>query len=147
MVSIPLTFTHDPKRHPAHWPVTRGVPLPAGLIRDTDGLAVVNPDGDRVPAQFRVLARWADGSVKWVLVDFQASAGSSGWATYNLTDKSVDDAPAPRQPASNVSATCASIRVEESEDDLRVDTGVLRFRVDRHRYRLFHAVSLGDTLR
>ncbi|MXY96985.1 MAG: hypothetical protein F4Z29_04365, partial [Gemmatimonadetes bacterium] len=118
--------------------------MPAGMIRGTEGLAVVDQDGDRVPAQFRVLGRWLDGSVKWVLVDFQAKAGSSGTATYNLTDETVDEEPAPRQPAIYNPTTYASVRIEESEDELHVDTGVLRFSVDRHRYRLFHDVSLGD---
>lgn len=147
MISIPLTYSHDPERHPAEWPVTRGVPIPEGMLRGTEGLAVVNPDGDRIPAQFRVLGRWADGSVKWVLVDFQANAGSSGRATYHLTDDTGDEAPAPRQPTTGNSTTYPSVRVEETENDLHVDTGVLRFRVDRHRYRLFHAVALGDAQR
>lgn len=144
MISIPLTYFRDPERNPAHWPVTRGVPMPVGMLRETEGLAVVDPDGDRVPAQFRILGRWADGSVKWVLVDFQAKAGSSGTAAYNLTDDTVDEVPAPRQSATDHFTTYTSVRVEETEDDLHVDTGVLRFMVDRHRYRLFHSVSLGD---
>ena len=144
MISIPLTYSHDPERHPAQWPVTRGVPIPEGMLRGMEGLAVVDPDGDRVPAQIRVLGHWADGSVKWVLVDFKASAGSTGRATYHLTDEMVEEAPAPRQPTTCNSNTYPSVRVEETENDLHVDTGVLRFRVDRHRYRLYHDVSLGD---
>ena len=147
MISIPLTYSHDPERHPAQWPVTRGVPIPEGMLRGTEGLAVVNPDGDRVPVQFRVLGRWADGSVKWVLVDFQASAGSTGRATYQLTDDTGDEASATRQTTTGNPNTYPSVRVEETENDLHVDTGVLRFRVDRHRYGLYHAVALGDTQR
>ncbi len=144
MISIPLTFSHDPVRHPTHWPVTRGVPMPEGTLREPDDLAVVGPDGDRVPAQFRVLARWTDGSVKWVLADFQAKADSSGTATYNLMDDSVDEAPAPRRPSTYNSTTYPSVRIEETEHELHVDTGVLRFKVDRHRYGLFHSVALND---
>ena len=144
MISIPLTFSHELVRHPTHWPVTRGVPMPEGTLRETDDLAVVGPDGDRVPAQFRVLARWTDGSVKWVLADFQAKADSSGTATYNLMDDSVDEAPAPRRPSTYNSTTYPSVRIEETEHELHVDTGVLRFKVDRHRYGLFHSVALND---
>ena len=118
--------------------------MPEGMLRGTEGLAVVDPDGVHVPAQFRGLGRWADGTIKWVLVDFQANTGSSGRATYHLTDKMVEEALAPRQTATSNSSTYPSVSVEETENDLLVDTGVLRFRVDRHRYRLFHAVSLGD---
>ena len=74
MISIPMVFTHDPSRKPKRWPVTRGVPLPEGMLRGTDGLSVAHPDGARVPTQFRVIGHWPDGSVKWVLVDFQADA-------------------------------------------------------------------------
>lgn len=118
--------------------------MPGGMLRGTEGLAVLDPNGDRVPAQFRVLGRWVDGSVKWVLVDFQANTGSAGRTTYHLTDGMVEEAPAPRQPTTCNSTTNPSVRVEETENDLHVDTGVLRFSIDRHRYRLFHFVSLGD---
>lgn len=121
--------------------------MPEGMLRGTEDLAVVDPDGDRVPVQFRVLDRWLDGTVKWVLVDFQAKADPSGTATYHLTDETVDEAAVARQRATYNSTTHPTVRVEETEDDLSVDTGVLRFRVDRHRYRLYHAVALGDAQR
>ncbi|MCY4543638.1 MAG: hypothetical protein OXD39_00255, partial [Gemmatimonadetes bacterium] len=88
--------------------------------------------------QFRVLGRWPDGSVKWVLVDFQADADPSGRAVYTLTDEAAGgtgDLPAP-PPAS-------SVRITETDRDLHVHTGALRFRISRHQYGLFHSVSLG----
>ncbi|MCY4546677.1 MAG: hypothetical protein OXD39_15730, partial [Gemmatimonadetes bacterium] len=138
MISIPLEFSHDTARNPMRWPVTRGVPIPEGALLATDGLHVVHPGGSRVPAQFRVLGRWPDGSVKWVLVDFQADADPSGRAVYTLTDEAAGgtgDLPAP-PPAS-------SVRITETDRDLHVDTGALRFRISRHQYGLFHSVSLG----
>ncbi len=137
MISIPIVFTHDPGRKPTGWPVTRGVPLPAGALHGTEALVVSDPAGVTVPAQFRVLSRWPDGSVKWVLVDFQADAVSSGKAIYTLTDVwagETSNLPAPPPPA-------PSVRIEETENDLHVDTGALRFRVGRHQYGLFHSVS------
>ena len=134
MISIPIVFTHDPARKPTGWPVTRGVPLPAGALRGTDGLVVLDPAGAGIPAQFRVLSRWPDGSVKWALVDFQADAASSGKAVYTLTDEGNGGARMRTTPA-------ASVRIEATEDDLHVDTGALRFRVGRHQYGLFHSVS------
>lgn len=35
-----------------------GVPLPCGLFREPQGIAVFHPSGQAVPAQFRVLERW-----------------------------------------------------------------------------------------
>ena len=137
MISIPIVFTHDPARKPISWPVTRGVPLPAGVLHGVDELAVLNPGGDRIPAQFRALGRWPDGSVKWVLADFQADAAPTGKAVYTLTDERAGGArnlPAPSPPA-------PSVRIEETGHGLLVDTGALRFRVDHRKYGLIHAVS------
>ena len=137
MISIPIVFTHDPGRKPTGWPVTRGVPMPSGVLHGTGALVVSDPAGVTVPAQFRVLSRWPDGSVKWVLVDFQADAASSGKAVYTLTDERAGETgnlPGPPPPA-------PSVRIEETENDLHVDTGAMRFRVGRHQYGLFHSVS------
>ena len=145
MISIPLEFTHDTARHPKRWPVTRGVPVPEGTLPATDGLHVLNPGGARVPAQFRVLGRWPDGSVKWVLVDFQADAAPSGRAVYTVyafTDEVAGESIANDLPASPPPATV--VRIEETDQDLHVDTGALRFRISRRQYRLFHAVSLAQ---
>ena len=52
------------------WPVTQGVPFPAGLLPGADGLWLT--DGDRpIPLDARVTCRWPDGAVRWLLVDFQ----------------------------------------------------------------------------
>lgn len=137
MISIPLEFSHDTARNPKRWPVTRGVPIPEGALRDVDGLGVSSPAGARVPAQFRVLGRWPDGSVKWVLVDFQADADPSGRAVYTLTGEATGGTghlPAP-PPA-------GTVRIEETYKDLHVDTGALSFKVSRRQFGLFHSVSL-----
>lgn len=46
-----------------------GVPLPKGAIHALSALALQDELGHPLPAQFRSLAVWADGSVKWVLVE------------------------------------------------------------------------------
>jgi len=138
MLSIPLEFSHDTARNPERWPVTRGVPIPQGTLLATDGLHVVSPGGSQVPAQFRLLGRWPDGSVKWVLVDFQADGVSSGRVVYTLTDEAAGG-------TSSLSASpppATTVRIEETDKDLHVDTGALRFKISRHQYGLFHAVSL-----
>ena len=137
MIPIPIVFTHDPARKPKCWPVTRGVPLPEGMLRRTEKLRVLDHDGVGVPAQFRALGRWPDGTVKWVLVDFQADAASSGEKVYTLADEKAGGGHPNKQ-----SNPGPQVRIEETESDLLVDTGAMQFRVDRHRYGLFHSVSL-----
>ena len=136
MISIPLEFSHDTARNPKCWPVTRGIPIPEGTLRDVDGLGVSSPSGARLPSQFRVLGRWPDGSVKWVLVDFQADGVSSGRVVYTLTDEATGGTgDLPRPPPTN------TVRITETDQDLHVDTGALRFKVSRRQYGLFHSVS------
>ncbi len=53
-------------------PVTIGVPMPRGLQHSTSSWWVRGHDGRLIPAQFKVLDRWSDGSVRWALADFQA---------------------------------------------------------------------------
>ena len=69
-----LTDPREPALARAGEPVTVGVPLPRGLARRTDGWRLESADGTRVPVQARALDRWSDGTIRWALLDFQASA-------------------------------------------------------------------------
>ena len=65
-------------------PVTGGVPIPEGAVRDTDSFLLSEGDGKQVPLQTKVLARWKDGSVRWLLLDFQASPPRKGKEKFTL---------------------------------------------------------------
>ena len=54
-----------------HYPVTMGVPFPEGTLKSEQDLRV-EAGGDALPLQTRTMLTWPDGSVKWVLLDFQA---------------------------------------------------------------------------
>ena len=60
--------------------VTCGVPWPRGALRSPDHLILRNHQGQFISLQTRVLDRWSDGSVRWLLLDWQGNAGS-----YRLT--------------------------------------------------------------
>jgi hypothetical protein len=53
-------------------PLRVGVPLARGAVAHTAELAVLDPAGRRLPHQFRVLERWSDQSLRWVLADVLA---------------------------------------------------------------------------
>ena len=91
-----------------------GVPLPAGAMKDAGGLAVHDPQGKPVPAQFRVLERWRDRaagmndlSVKWLLVTFLADVPAGGKTTYRLKP---GPNPVPGSP----------VHIEESGDSFKM---------------------------
>ena len=58
------------------WPVTSGIPLAEGALTDHEASALFTSDGTEVPLQTEVLARWPDGSVRWLLLDFQVDLGA-----------------------------------------------------------------------
>ena len=120
-LDVPLTVEEPAGVARQAEPLTFGVPLPRGLIRDVARLRLVDPDGRAVPAAFRVVNRWrADGSVQWVHADFLADVGSRATAVYRLR-LSDELAPRPKQP----------VRVDVQGDDIRIDTGVAQFTVHR----------------
>ena len=50
-------------------PLQTGIPLPSGCLRVPESLTLVNSSGEAIPLQTEILARWPDGSVKWLLLD------------------------------------------------------------------------------
>ena len=54
-------------------PVSVGLPLPRGMCRDCDSWGIERWDGSAAPFQAAVLDRWSDGSIRWALLDFQAT--------------------------------------------------------------------------
>ena len=126
-LSLPLTMREWHGLARTDEPVTSGVPLRPGSVRDLSKLAITDADGKRLPAQFTALARWPDGSVRWLLCDFQATVEAKGKAVYTLTEAKGD---APATP----------LRLEESSEAYTVTTGPLRFTVKKQGFNLLHEV-------
>ncbi len=61
-------------------PVTLGVPFAEGELTLGTPTRVTDPGRNPVDAQFKTMAVWADGSIKWLKCDFQASLGASSTA-------------------------------------------------------------------
>jgi len=99
------------------FPVTGGVPLARGALTDPAALRLT-ADGRDLPLQAETLARWPDGSVKWLLLDFQAATGTRRLVLHY--GKGVR----PGAAAKGIAAT-------ENNDAVTLDTGVLKLRVRR----------------
>ena len=54
-------------------PVTLGLPMPAGLCAEAATLQLCDDRGLSLASQTRVLERWSDGTIRWVLVHCQAT--------------------------------------------------------------------------
>ncbi|MBN1421257.1 MAG: hypothetical protein JXP34_20960 [Planctomycetes bacterium] len=65
-------------------PVTGGVPLPEGAAPKGTAFTLSDAEGRPVPLQTSVLARWRDGSARWVLLDFVARPPAGGQSVFRL---------------------------------------------------------------
>ncbi len=111
-------------------PVTIGLPFPKGACVDSDGLWICNDLGERLPLQATTLARWSDGSLKWVLLDFQADVGPQKEVWFRLGNN-ADMTVAPEFHA---------ISISHSGGQLVVDTGPARFLVSQTLFKPFDHV-------
>ncbi len=101
-------------------PLALGVPLRRGMCRDLDGLRLIDPAGGLRPLQTSILSRWSDGSVRWLLLDFQADHDGGGSpAVYQLV---IDD-------SRSAEADAHQLTVRESGGTVSVDTGTARFSI------------------
>ena len=131
---IPLSVTETAGAGREGWPVTSGVPFPEGHLGSVEHLRLLDAGGSAIPAQFLQTAEWDDGSVKWVLVDFQADVAANQSSRYVLEYGAKIQVTSPK----------TSLRVSDERQRVAVDTGAVRFVVSKSNFGLFDEVRLGD---
>lgn len=72
-------------------PAETSVPFSRGRLTQTQGWTVAAPDGKPVVTQLRTAMRWPDGSIRWLGVCFEATAGPG---KYTLREGDSPSAPA-----------------------------------------------------
>lgn len=104
-------------------PVRGGVPFARGELPECTTARLVDADGADLPCAVRPIARWWDGSVKWLLVDTQVDLPAGGTAPLRLLPGEVP----PRTRALGISETDAVITI---------DAGAARFVFAKDRFGL-----------
>lgn len=66
------------------WPVTVGVPFSRGRVQPATPLTLLDPKGRETGFDSRVASTWDDGSVRWLLLDFNANVPADGHVFYRL---------------------------------------------------------------
>ncbi|HYL80031.1 MAG TPA: hypothetical protein VEU07_04410, partial [Candidatus Acidoferrum sp.] len=132
LTSAPIILNEQAGVRRVGEPVTVGLPFPRGWVRDPAHLALIGPQGTPVPLQTAALLRWADGSLRWGLLDFQADVAPFSTSTYQLTASSCAGCECDRP-----------IVITQPETGLQVDTGAARFLIDTRRGHLFQDVTVG----
>ena len=115
-----------------------GVPLPRTLnLRTLQGLAVIDAQGNAVPAGFRVLARWhaarddVGAPIQWLQVRLLVDVPAIGSARYRLRTDGGMANPAPAQP----------LTLSQIGAQWQIDTGVARFVLGASPARLFDRIE------
>ena len=95
------------------WPVTFGVPFPAGALWDVQSLRLVDAQGRELPSQKEATGTWArEGSVKWVRFDALVSPKDGCFV-----ELSPATGPPPQKP----------VRLIEQGDRIVLETGPARY--------------------
>jgi len=113
------------------YPVTWGIPFGQGKLFEKEQIKLTDPEGNPVPVQTRILHQWSDGSIHWLLLDFMAQCNSAN-KTYKITY------------GTQVSPTTVEngIKIHQTEDSIAVDTGELRFVVNKNSGQLIENITL-----
>ena len=95
-IAITVTDASDRPFKRCREPVSVGVAHPRGRVAAATQWRLSGPRGDQIPVQTTVLDRWRDGTVRWLLVEFQADIDSSAPGIYTLAATDDGAAPPPR---------------------------------------------------
>jgi len=131
MFSVPIIIEEISGINRTNEPVSVGIPFPEGVLRETSGLVLHDPAEVNIPLQTQVLATWTDGSLKWVLLDFQVSVESEHKKELSLIinkSEPVSDKPI--------------ISVQQNPDNLLIDTKAASFFVNKSIFKPFDSVAV-----
>ena len=53
------------------FPFRTGIPFPKGALKSPDNISLFSPDGKSIVADKKLVSSWDDGSVRWLLLNFQ----------------------------------------------------------------------------
>ncbi len=132
-LNVPLAVTERASVHRVFNHVDAGFPLPEGKVKNVNQLGLfILDDKDRaepVPAAFFARELWPkDKSVRWATVHFLASPEAEGTQRYVVR----------REPGGRFAHP---VKVEGDRNRVTVDTGKVRFTVDRRNFNLLGEVK------
>ncbi len=76
--TVPITVQNPAGVAVEAEPVTTGVPFPEGALASGDNVRLLDEAGAELPLQVTVTGEYPDGSVRWLLLDFQADLPPDG---------------------------------------------------------------------
>ncbi len=101
------------------FPLTCGIPLPAGKVADPEEISLTDGTGKAVPFQAQILTLWRDRSIRWLLLDARAKPenSQSPWRL-ELHPKTV-------------AKTAIPVDIVKEGNAIRISTGAISLSVGR----------------
>lgn len=115
-------------------PVRIGVPLQRGQVHDAEALEARDEQDAPLPFQGKALARWPDGSIKWLLVDVLCTMPPGSATRFNLGLRDT----ATTRPQT----TFPVLRLREQATGFEIDAGATCVQVARQGSRLLDSVKI-----
>ncbi len=132
-LEVPLTVQESAGVDRQQEPISGGVPLPEGVFRSDQTFALFSAEGEAIPCQAVPLVVETDGTLRWILLDFQDDVAPRATQSYVL------------RAAEPEVRIAEPLSLEDTAEAVRVDTGAVRFTVDKQRpFSLLSSVRLGD---
>jgi hypothetical protein len=116
------------------YPVTASLKVPQGALRDAAAARLFGAKDKEVPAQFTAMAKWPDGSVCALDVDFNSSLGPMEKETYRVELAGG----APRTAGRGLGVT-------ETADEITVASSAIAHRIRRDGKPLLTSIAHGKT--
>lgn len=117
------------------FPITCGVPLPPGALRDPRAVRLHDEAGSDLPLQARPTGLWPDGSIRWLLLNAIVPAGAKAGDKLRL-HFGEGGRPTP---------AAARLRLTRRGDRLTINTGALRVQLGCEPGKLVDAVYLSGS--
>jgi len=111
------------------WPVTSGIPLQRGKLKHPANVKLISGNS-LIPLQTEALSFWPDGSVKWLLLDFQI----------DLSPRQKKKLALWYGPGVKPTAVDQPIRIDESKQSVTITTGPIQCKFTAEAFRLLDAV-------
>ncbi len=133
MTRVPFIIKDEAGAIRNSWPSQGGFPFPPGQLISEKNIKIRNAAQEEFPFQTRVLARWPDKSIRWLQMDMQSNIPQpfSGQGYY------LDYGPEISTPEYS-----SPLKLEETPEKIRVETGTMAFTVSKTGFYLFDEVYL-----
>ena len=113
-------------------PISGGVPLPKGMFISDQPFALFTDGGREIACQVRPLVVETDGTLRWILLDFQDDVAAGAVNRYVLRAGKPSVGPS------------TALKVEDGPEGVTVDTGSVAFTVSKNKpFGLFESVAVG----